>query len=103
MIHSYSSVVLDVLQSLAVERGLNIQIITTEARPTPEGLMNNGARVAARCAELDLECKVIPDSAVGIFMPEVDCVFVGCEAVLANGGIVNKIGTYSVSLIAGHF
>jgi len=36
-------------------------------------------------------------------MPDVDCVLVGCEAVLANGGILNKVGTYSVSLIAGHF
>jgi translation initiation factor eIF-2B subunit alpha len=36
-------------------------------------------------------------------MPKVDVVFVGCEAVLANGGIVNKIGTYSVGLIAQHF
>jgi translation initiation factor eIF-2B subunit alpha len=36
-------------------------------------------------------------------MPKVDAVFVGCEAVLANGGIINKIGTYSVALIAQHF
>ena len=36
-------------------------------------------------------------------MPEVDCVIVGCEAVLANGGVINKIGTYSVALIASHF
>ncbi len=36
-------------------------------------------------------------------MPDVDCVLIGCEAVLANGGIVNKVGTFSVSLIAGHF
>lgn len=36
-------------------------------------------------------------------MPSVDCVFSGCESVLANGGIINKIGTYSVALIASHF
>jgi translation initiation factor 2B subunit (eIF-2B alpha/beta/delta family) len=46
---------------------------------------------------------VIYDSAVPIYMPKVDVVFVGCEAVLANGGIINKIGTYSVALIAQHF
>lgn len=50
-----------------------------------------------------MECKIIPDSAVAIHMPDVDCVLIGCEAVLANGGIVNKVGTYSVALIAGHF
>jgi translation initiation factor 2B subunit (eIF-2B alpha/beta/delta family) len=46
---------------------------------------------------------VIYDSAVAVSMPEVDYVLVGCEAVLANGGIINKIGTYSLALIAGHF
>ena len=33
-------------------------------------------------------------------MPMIDSVLVGCEAVLANGGIVNKVGTYGVALIA---
>jgi translation initiation factor eIF-2B subunit alpha len=50
-----------------------------------------------------MPCRVIYDSAVPIYLPNVDVVFVGCEAVLANGGIVNKIGTYSVALIAQHF
>ena len=30
----------------------------------------------------------------------VDCVFVGSEAVLENGGIVNRIGTYTIALCA---
>lgn len=82
---------------------MNVEIITTEARPTKDKMQTNGQRVADRCKELDLECKIIPDSAVAIHMPDVDCVLIGCEAVLANGGIVNKVGTYSVALIAGHF
>lgn len=102
MIHSYSSVVLDVLESLS-ERGLNVECITTESRPTQDGMQTNGTKVKARCEELGLQCKIIPDASVAIYMPDVDCVLVGCEAVLANGGIVNKVGTYSVSLIAGHF
>ena len=40
------------------------------------------------------------DTAVAISMPMVDSVLVGCEAVLANGGIVNKVGTYGCALIA---
>jgi translation initiation factor eIF-2B subunit alpha len=36
-------------------------------------------------------------------MPKVDCIFVGCEAVLENGGIVNKIGTFTVALCARTF
>lgn len=83
--------------------GLNIQIITTEARPTLEGMKNNGQLVLEKCKDLNLSCKIIPDSAVAVYMSEIDCVLVGCEAVLANGGIVNKVGTYSVALIAGDF
>jgi translation initiation factor eIF-2B subunit alpha len=33
-------------------------------------------------------------------MKYVDCVFVGSEAVLENGGIVNRIGTYTIALCA---
>jgi translation initiation factor eIF-2B subunit alpha len=36
-------------------------------------------------------------------MALVDCVFVGCEAVVENGGIVNKVGTYTVALCAKTF
>ena len=36
-------------------------------------------------------------------MPKVDCVFVGCETVLENGGIMNKVGTFTVSLCAKTF
>ncbi len=102
MVHSYSSVVLDVLQSLS-ERGLNVEIIATESRPILQGNETKGLRVANQCEKLGLQCTVIPDTAVAIFMRDVDCVLVGCEAVLANGGIVNKIGTFGVALIAGHF
>ena len=33
-------------------------------------------------------------------MNSVDCVFVGAEAVLENGGIVNRIGTFTIALCA---
>lgn len=59
--------------------------------------------VKKKCEELGIECQIIYDTAVAISMPMVDCVMVGCEAVLANGGIVNKVGTYGISLIAQHF
>jgi translation initiation factor eIF-2B subunit alpha len=36
-------------------------------------------------------------------MPKVDCVFVGCEAVLENGGIMNKVGTFTLALCAKAF
>ena len=52
---------------------------------------------------MGLDCQIIYDSALAVSMPEVDCICLGCEAVLANGGIINQIGTYNVALIASHF
>lgn len=67
LVHSYSSVVLSVLESLS-KLGINIEIITTEARPTPEGVETNGHKVKEFCRELGLECKLIPDSSVAMEM-----------------------------------
>ena len=39
--------------------------------------------------------KLISDAAIALAMQSVDCIFVGCEAVVENGGIVNKVGTYT--------
>mmetsp|Transcript_33669 Transcript_33669/g.24329 ORF Transcript_33669/g.24329 Transcript_33669/m.24329 type:complete len:168 (+) Transcript_33669:299-802(+) len=97
LIHSLSSVVLDVLKH-TLKRGIRIKVITTEAAPS-----NTGQHVAKFCQEIGVDCQVIFDSAVAATMPAVDCILFGCEAVLANGGIINKIGTLSVALIAQHF
>lgn len=88
MIHSNSRVVLEMLDYLA-NRGLGVEVYTTEARPDDTGKI-----VIEKCKTLNLVHHLILDSAVAAFMPDVDCVMVGCEAVLANGGIVNKIGTF---------
>jgi translation initiation factor eIF-2B subunit alpha len=85
------------LVSLA-NRGLGVEVYTTEARPDETGKI-----VIEKCKALNLVHHSILDSAVAAFMPEIDCVMIGCEAVLGNGGIVNKIGTFQVALIAQHF
>ena len=94
LVHSYSSIVLDVIQGVS-ERGLRIKVITTEGMPS-----RTSAIVQEKCDKLGIECTQIYDTAVAISMPMIDSVLVGCEAVLANGGIVNKVGTYGVALIA---
>ena len=52
------------------------------------------------CESVNIPCKIVLDSAVGMCINKVDCVFVGAEAVLENGGIVNKIGTFTIALCA---
>ena len=97
LVHSYSSCVLDVLK-FAHQNGNNIKIITTEAQPS-----NTSRLMREKCSEAGIECQEIYDTAVASILPMVDCVAIGCEAVLANGGVVNKIGTYGIAIIASHF
>ena len=40
---------------------------------------------------------------MALCMTKVDCVFVGAEAVLENGGIVNKLGTLTIALCAKQY
>ena len=44
--------------------------------------------------------KLITDNAVGHAMESVDYVLVSAEAVTENGGIINRIGTYTTALCA---
>lgn len=42
-------------------------------------------------AAAGIPTKVITDSAIGVFMEEVDLCLVGAEGVMENGGIINKV------------
>ncbi len=44
--------------------------------------------------------KIIYDSAVAAVMDQVDLCIVGAEGVMENGGIINKIGTYQLAIVA---
>ena len=46
---------------------------------------------------------MIVDSAIGIVLPSVDCVMVGAEAVVENGGIINRVGTLTLAICAQSF
>ena len=87
---------MEVLKSTKA-RGIRIEVICTESRPT-----NRGEQVKAILDEQNIPCKCILDSSVGLVMAsgKVDAVFVGAEAVLENGGIVNRVGTLTLALVA---
>lgn len=74
-------------------------MIVTEGGQTGQ----SGTFVKEQLEHSNIPTKVLASSAVGMIMPKVDCVFVGCEAVLENGGIVNKLGTFTVALCARTF
>jgi translation initiation factor eIF-2B subunit alpha len=94
MVHSKSRSVFSVLKS-AAESGVRVQVITTECLPH-----KFGQEVMDFCSSVNIPCKMVLDSSIGFCMSQVDCVLVGAEAVLENGGIVNRIGTLTIAMCA---
>jgi methylthioribose-1-phosphate isomerase len=84
----------------AFERGLLAHVWVDETRPLLQG---------ARLTAWELETAAIPhaviaDSAAASLMAagEVDCVITGADRIAANGDTANKIGTYSLAVLARH-
>jgi translation initiation factor eIF-2B subunit alpha len=92
LVHSFSRAVVATL-SLAAKQGRAFSVLATES-------LGSGREVAAAMNAVGVPVTLIRDAAVGSMMPKVDLVMVGAEGVLESGGIVNKVGTYTVSLCA---
>jgi methylthioribose-1-phosphate isomerase len=64
-----------------------------------------GSRLTAwELARLGIPATVLVDGAAGSLMAggQVDCVVVGADRIAANGDVANKIGTYSLAVLARH-
>ena len=82
----------------AVLRGKRIEVLAGETRP-----LFQGARITSwELSQEGIPVTVIPDNAVGFLMSrgEVDVVVVGADRIAANGDTANKIGTYSIAVLA---
>ncbi len=82
----------------AWERGLLEHVWVDETRP-----LLQGARLTAwELEEGAIPHTVIADSAAACLMAagDVDCVIVGADRIAANGDTANKIGTYSLAVLA---
>jgi methylthioribose-1-phosphate isomerase len=82
----------------AVEAGKKVRVLADETRPFLQG-----ARLTAWELMRDgIETVLITDNMAGALMRagEIDLVVVGSDRIAANGDIANKIGTYSVAVLA---
>jgi len=82
----------------AVEAGKTVRVWADETRPFLQG-----ARLTAwELSQDGIPVTVITDNMAGHFMHlgRVDCVIVGADRIAANGDVANKIGTYSVAVLA---
>jgi methylthioribose-1-phosphate isomerase len=82
----------------AVEQGKKIEVFADETRPFLQG-----ARLTAWELQKDgIPVTLITDNMAGHFMKggKIDGVIVGADRIAANGDVANKIGTYSVAVLA---
>ena len=82
----------------AVKAGKQISVLADETRPFLQG-----ARLTAWELQKDqIPVTLICDNMAGYLMHlgGIDCVIVGADRVAANGDVANKIGTYSVAVLA---
>ena len=82
----------------AVEGGKKIQVYADETRPFLQG-----ARLTAwEMVKENIPCTLITDNMAGYFMQlgQIDTVVVGADRIARNGDVANKIGTYSVAVLA---
>ena len=84
----------------AHEQGKTLRVYADETRP-----LLQGARLTSwECQQRGLDVTVICDSMAAQVMREgrIQAVVVGADRIAANGDTANKIGTYSVAVLARH-
>jgi methylthioribose-1-phosphate isomerase len=82
----------------AVEAGRKVRVFADETRPFLQG-----ARLTAwELVKDGIDTTVITDNMAGAIMKagDIDLVVVGADRIAANGDTANKIGTYSVAVLA---
>ncbi len=82
----------------AVEAGKDIKVLADETRPWLQG-----ARLTSwELKKVGVPVRVISDNAAGFLMArgEVQAVVVGADRIAATGDVANKIGTYTVAVLA---
>jgi len=82
----------------AVEAGKPVRVIASETRPFLQG-----ARLTAwELSREGIPVELITDSMAGHFLSTggIEAVVVGADRIAANGDVANKIGTYSLGVLA---
>jgi len=84
----------------ALQQGTTIMVYALETRPYCQG-----ARLTTwECSQDNIPCTLLADSMAGALLAsgKVNCVVAGCDRVANNGDTANKIGTYSLAVLAKH-
>lgn len=99
--HCHSSSAVNTLK-LHKTKGLQFKVYNTETRP-----LFQGRRTARNLIQAWIDTTMVVDGAAPFLMDmesgtdiKMDCVIIGCDAIKLDGGVINKIGSYSIGLSA---
>lgn len=92
--HSYSNTVYKTLE-IAAGIGKDLRICVTESRPGGEGRL-----LSKHLAALGPNVTLITDSAAAAVLQNIDFVLIGADSVLADGSLINKVGTKAIAMAA---
>ena len=91
MLISYSSTILNLILKLK-DRSFNFYVL--ESRPLLEG------QKMAKQLSKHFKTHLIIDASMGKFITEIDLILIGIDSILKGGAIINKVGTYPLSVLA---
>lgn len=86
-----------VLETLILAANSNKRFHVYVTRSSPD---NTGEQMCNELQKAGIDCTLILDSAIGYIMENIDIVLVGAEGVVESGGIINRVGTYTMALCA---
>lgn len=99
--HCHSSSAVKTLKLHKV-KGLKFKVYNTETRP-----LFQWRKTAKDLIEAGIDTTMVVDGVAPFLMDEesgtdlmMDCVIIGCDAIKLDGGVINKVGSYSVGLSA---
>jgi ribose 1,5-bisphosphate isomerase len=95
--HCHSHTVVAILNE-AKRQGKKFEVIVTETRPLYQGILT-----ARDLLKSGIKITYCVDSAIGYVMKGVTKVLVGCDCILPDGSIINKIGTFPIAVLAKKF
>jgi len=95
--HCHSRTVVGIFRE-AKKQGRDFTVFVTETRPLKQGLIT-----AKELLESRIKIVYGVDSDMGYLMKKCTKVLVGCDAILPDGSIVNKIGTLPMAIVAKAF
>ncbi|GAU97921.1 hypothetical protein RvY_09141 [Ramazzottius varieornatus] len=95
--YSCSSLVTRVLVD-AHKSGKKFSVVVVDGRPKMEG-----RELLRRLVRNGVKCSYVQITAISYIMPEVTKILLGAECLLANGGVMSKVGSSQIALVAKSF